>query len=219
MVDTFVAVVLGGVISILSQVALDVTRARAQARKNRKEIMTAVRVIRFMLYSAQHVLKEALETGRWWSPSDELNVAAAGEDLRALAELLPEEHWRIYTASWRRLHDCIRRFDAAQTTVALPANASPQAPVIGHYAATSAAGLGPVIHPVDLQVILGAFITVDNARYQLETYVVETYTNEIPLDRICLTDQQIAEAIDHQTSRMVDKRRWHARLRSVTEPS
>jgi hypothetical protein len=101
MVGTFVAVVLGGVISVLSQVALDVTRARAQARKNRKEIMTAVRVIRFMLYSAQHMLREALETGRWWSPSDELNVAAAGEDLRALAELLPEEHWRIYTGAAR----------------------------------------------------------------------------------------------------------------------
>ena len=214
MVGTFVAVVLGGVISVLSQVTLDTTRARAEARRKSKEINAAIRVVRFTFYSAEYVLKEALETGRWWSPADELSVAAAGEDLHTLATMLPEEHWRIYTAAWRRLHDCVRRFEAAQRTAATSASMNSQASITGDRGASSVADPGSVISAADLQRILGAFISADDARHRLEAYVVETRTNDVPLGQICLTDQEIADAIDHHASRSISKRQWHARLRS-----
>ena len=215
MVGTFIAVVLGGVISVLSQVTLDTTRARAQARTKRKEITTAIRVIRFTFYSAEYVLKEALETGRWWSPTDELSVAAAGEDLHKLAATLLEEHWRIYTGAWRRLHDCVRRFEAAQRTAAAPASMNSQTSIAGDRGASaSVTDPGSVISAADLQRILGAFISADDARHRLEAYVVETSTRDVPLAQICLTDQEIADAIDHHASRSVNKSQWHARLRS-----
>lgn len=215
MVGTLIAVVLGGVISVLSQVTLDATRARAQARTERQEITTAIRVIRFTFYSAEHVLREALETGRWWSPSDELNVAAAGEDLRALAATLPEEHWRIYTGAWRRLRECVRRAEAARLTEAVPGSAQ----VANRVASAPDTDSGSVISVADLQRILGAFISADDARHRLQTYVVERYTNEVLLSRICLTDQEIADAVDHYASQSADKPRWHARLRSSTNAS
>jgi hypothetical protein len=220
MLSTFIAVILGGLISVLSQVTLDATRTRAQARTKREEINTAIRVIRFTFYSAEYVLKEALETGRWWSPSDELNIAAAGEDLRALAAVLPEEHWRIYTGSWRRLHDCVRRFEAARLTAAAPASTHSQVSVAGDRGASAPfMDSGSVISTADLQGILGAFISADDARHRLEIYVVERSTNDVPLGRICLTDQEIADAIDRCASQSVDKPRWHTRLRSSAGPA
>ena len=215
MVGTFIAVVLGGVISVLSQVTLDTTRARAEARRKSKEINAAIRVVRFTFYSAEYVLKEALETGRWWSPADELSVAAAGEDLRTLATVLPEEHWRIYSAAWRRLHDCVRRFEAAQRTAATPASMNSQASITDDRGVPgSVTDPGSVISAGDLQRILGAFISADDARHRLEAYVVETRTNEVPLGQICLTDQEIGDAIDQHASQSINKRQWHARLRS-----
>jgi hypothetical protein len=50
-------------------------------------------------FAAQHVLKQSLETRRSWSEVAGLDVAAAGEDLKELANRLPEDEWRIYTAA------------------------------------------------------------------------------------------------------------------------
>ena len=63
-------------------------------------------MIRFHFYAAQHVLKESLQTGLWWSAEAGLDVADAGEALK-VGCLLPEEQWRIYTAAWR---DCAAVF-------------------------------------------------------------------------------------------------------------
>jgi hypothetical protein len=109
---TLAAVLLGGVITILSQVTLDAMRQKAQKHVKQAESQAAIRVIRFHFYAAQHVLRESLEAGRWWSGTAGLDIAAAGEDLHMLASRLPEEEWRIYTAAWRRLRNCIRRCDA-----------------------------------------------------------------------------------------------------------
>ena len=112
----FVGVVLGAVITILGQLTLKEMQARTRKRKKQAQIKAAVRVIRFHFYAAQHVLKESLETGLWWSAEAGLDVAAAGEALQKLARLLPEEQWRIYTAAWRRLRGCIQRHDACLRT-------------------------------------------------------------------------------------------------------
>ena len=62
---TLVAVVVGGVLTMLAQIVLDGLRARAEKTARRDEIRAAVRVIRFHFYAAQHVLKAALESGLW----------------------------------------------------------------------------------------------------------------------------------------------------------
>jgi hypothetical protein len=110
---TLVAVVLGGLITMLAQVTLDYLRGKSQKRKEQDEIKTAIRVIRFYFYAAQHVLRESLQTGLWWSGEAGLDVAAAGETLPTLANLLPENQWRLYTAAWRRLRGCIQRYNAS----------------------------------------------------------------------------------------------------------
>ena len=49
---TLVAVVLGGVITMLAQITLDYLRGKAQKRRERDEIKAAVRLIRLYFYSA-----------------------------------------------------------------------------------------------------------------------------------------------------------------------
>lgn len=71
---TLVAVVLGGVITILAQIVLDYLRGKSQKRREQDKIKAAVRVIRLYFYAAQHVLRESLETGFWWSGAAGLDV-------------------------------------------------------------------------------------------------------------------------------------------------
>ena len=100
---TLVAAALGGVIALLAQITLAYLQTRAGKRRKKEESEAAVRVIRFHFYASQRVLQASLETGLWWASEEGLNVAAAGEALNTLADLLPEEQWRTYTAAWRRL--------------------------------------------------------------------------------------------------------------------
>ena len=142
------------------------------------------------------MLKQSLETHRWWSGVAGLDVAAAGEDLKELADRLPEEQWRIYTAAWRRLQGCIRRYDAIKAE--LPP---------GH---------SVILQPIDLanlQFLLATFVTVDEARSQLQDYGRDDSTQEVPLGQICLTNLEISTALD-QASHLVNRRKWEKILQS-----
>ena len=182
---TLVAVVVGAVITMLAQIVLDGLRARAQKAARGDEIRAAIRVIRFHFYAAEHVLKAALESGLWWSGVAGLDLAAAGESLRVLAGLLPEHQWRVYTAAWRRLHGCLQRYDAC---VHEPQDSGPPRqitdPTYGHHLT-----LQHIERP-DLKFLLGAFVTVDDARRQLEPYVADQSTGDVPLGRLCPTGQR-----------------------------
>jgi hypothetical protein len=157
-------------------------------------------VVRFKFYAAEHELKQALETGKWWAPQADPTVATAGEDLRSLAGLLEEEHWRMYTAAWRRLHECIIRSQNARVVKTHPKNGP--------------GDLQPSIRPDDQKHMLGAFITVENARWELREYVQDERRFEVNLarSRIALDDLQVADAIDHYASPLADKQKWRERL-------
>ncbi len=208
---TLVAVVLGGVITILAQIVLDYLRGKSQKRREQDKIKAAVRVIRLYFYAAQHVLRESLETGFWWSGAAGLDVAAAGEALPTLADLLPEEECRIYTAAWRRLRGCIQRYDSC-----VRKSGSKGSPMeeftYGH-------SLIPQhIEPADLKFLLSTFVTVDDARQQLQPYVRDSATRPVPLRQLCLTKQEINEALK-EASHLVDQNRWQGILQSSESSS
>ncbi len=210
---TLVAVVVGAVITMLAQIVLDGFRARAQKAARGDEIRAAIRVIRFHFYAAEHVLKAALESGLWWSGVAGLDLAAAGESLQVLAGLLPEHQWRVYTAAWRRLHGCLQRYDAC---VHGPWDSGPPRqitdPMYGHHLT-----LQHIERP-DLKFLLGAFVTVDDARRQLEPYVADRSTGDVPLGRLCLTGQEITEALD-EAGHLVDRGQWQEILRPCASNS
>jgi hypothetical protein len=210
---TLVAVVVGGVITMLAQIVLDSVRARAQRAARRDEIRAAVRVIRFHFYAAQHVLKAALETGLWWSGAAGLDLAAAGESLQMLAGLLPEQQWRIYTAASRRLHGCLQRYDACaheRQGSGPPRQVTGRAP--GHHL------IAQHIEQPDLKFLLGAFVTVDDARRQLQPYAGDQSTGDVPLGQLCLTGQEITEALD-EAGHLVDRDQWQQTLRPCASDS
>ena len=204
---TLVAVVVGGILAMLAQIVLDGLRTRAEKAARRDEIRAAVRAIRFHFYAAQHVLKAALESGLWWSGAAGLDLAAAGESLPTLAGLLPEHQWRVYTAAWRRLHGCLQRYDACvhgRLGGAPPGRAANRAH--DHDPARQR------IEQPDLKFLIGAFVTVNDARIQLQPYVADQSITEVPLRRLCLTRQEITEALD-EAGHLVDRDRWQDILR------
>jgi hypothetical protein len=207
MLITFAAVVLGGVISILSQVTLDSVRQRSHKREKEAESQAAIRVIRFHFYAAQHVLKESLETGRWWSGPAGLDVAVAGEDLNRLAGLLPDEEWRIYTAAWRRLCSCIRRYEASRLLTSEGSTVVLTEPIHGENS------LAQSIEPTDLQFLLGTFVTVDDARRRLQHHSVDRLSGDVRLSRLGLTDQEKIAALD-LAGHLIDRSRWQEILLS-----
>jgi hypothetical protein len=129
------------------------------------------------------VLKAALETGLWWPGPAGLDLASAGESLQMLAGLLPETQWRIYTAAWRRLHGCLQRYDACvhepDRARRLPLQGTDRA--YGHHLIMQHIDLP------DLKFLLGAFVTVDDARRQLQPYAADRSTGSVPLGQLRLT--------------------------------
>ncbi len=134
-----------------------------------------------------------------------LDLAAAGESLQALAGLLPEYQWRVYTAAWRRLHGCFQRYDAC-----VPGQTVNSA--YDHHLT------GQPIEEPDLRFLLGAFVTVDDARRQLQPYAVDRSTGDVPLGRLCLTGQEITEALD-EAGHLVDRDPWQEILRPCASDS
>ncbi|MFF0067009.1 hypothetical protein ACFYRC_37010 [Streptomyces sp. NPDC005279] len=65
--QTLIAVALGGALTIASQVVISVLRTRDERRQKRDVAVAILRVYQFHFYAAQHLLKESLESGRWWS--------------------------------------------------------------------------------------------------------------------------------------------------------
>ena len=109
---TLLAVVVGGVITLLAQIALERLKESRKKRRKNEQSRAAVRVIRFHFFAAEHVLKRCLETGFWWSSAAGLNVAAAGEALDTSRRARPEEQWRIYTGACA---DCAARYSSVTT--------------------------------------------------------------------------------------------------------
>lgn len=70
------------------------------------------------------------------------------------------------------------------------------------------------IEPADLKFLLGAFVTVDQARHALQKYVTDSSTQKVELGRLHLTQQQIYEAIDEEAGRFVDRDYWKRILES-----
>jgi hypothetical protein len=183
-------VVLGGAISLLTSTGTTLLLAFLGRTGRRRQVKTRIRVIRFKLYAAQQELKSALESGTWWAPEADPILATAGEDLDALADLLPEEPWRTYTAAWRRLRECILRSSIAR---AAPATDSSNA-----------------ISTDNLMHLLGTFATIDSARTALRGFVRDRKHLAIRLDRgqLNLTDAQVTQAQRRYASRLALPVQW-----------
>jgi hypothetical protein len=175
-----------GAAGTLFKLLLDQYQAQQKDTRLERDRRATIRVIRFQFYCAQQVLKRALASGLWWEGPDELIVGEPGQDLKLLADLLPEDEWRIYTSGWRRLRECA---NLRRPTV--KANAT------SHQMSTPPTTGRLKIEISELQEILGTFVTVDDARHRLEPYVQDITTGKINLDRIRLSP---TEKINH----------WHA---------
>jgi 4-hydroxybenzoate polyprenyltransferase len=69
------------------------------------------------------------------------------------------------------------------------------------------------VDQIDLQHLLGTFVAIDDARNELERYVLDGSTGEVPLEQVRLTEEEISAALEHHTGHLVDVSRWRARLR------
>ena len=86
----------------------------------------------------------------------------------------------VYTAAWRRLHGCLQRYDACVPGQAV--NRAHDHRLTGQ----------PIEQP-DLMFQLGAFVTVDDARRQLQLYAAD---RRCPAGRPLTDRAGITEALD-----------------------
>lgn len=183
--QTLIGVALGGVLTIASQVVISVLRTRAERRQKRDTAVAILRVHQFHFYAAQHLLKESLESGRWWSRELESFPLPSDQDLREVTLLVPIPVWRAYSAAVRRLAGCTRLRESAggQDTVSTP----------------------------HLQLLLGTYVTLDHARHAMAS-LSRVHAYPIPLGVLALTRQEIEDAVRLHASRQVPREEWAARL-------
>ncbi|MFD5017230.1 hypothetical protein [Streptomyces chartreusis] len=141
MLQTLIGVLLRGALTIASQVVISVLRSRDERRQKREAAVAILRVHRFHFYAAQHLLKDALESGRWWPREFEPFPLPDDQDLREMTLLVPIPVWRAYTAAVRRLTGCTR---LRQNAGDLDAVSTPH-----------------------LQLLLGAYVTLDHTRHAI----------------------------------------------------
>ncbi|AVZ71051.1 hypothetical protein SLUN_01075 [Streptomyces lunaelactis] len=183
--QTLIAVALGGALTIASQVVISVLRTRDERRQKREVAVAILRVHQFHFYTAQHLLKESLESGRWWSRELESFPLASDQDLREVTLLVPIPVWRAYTAAVRRLAGCTRLRESAgdRNTVSTP----------------------------HLQLLLGAYVTLDHARHAMAP-LSRVHADPVPLGVLALTRQEIEDAVRLHASRQAPREQWAARL-------
>ncbi|MGI8335050.1 hypothetical protein ACRYCC_34295 [Actinomadura scrupuli] len=189
MLQTLVGVIVGGTLTILSQLMVGVLQAKEQRRKERSTAIAILRVQQFHFYAAQHLLKESLETGRWWTRELVSFSLPTDHELTALTMLLPIHAWRSYTAAVRRLTGC------------------------AHLRETAGNGAEP-IDTAMLQRLMGTFVTLDYARRTLGP-VSGVSANEVGLGTVALSPGQIDEALRLYASNQVPLEEWSSRRAST----
>jgi hypothetical protein len=202
---TLAAVLLGGLMTVLGQVALEALHRGRDARRVRRERQVTIRIIKFQLYCAEHVMKRALESRTWWPSSDELTLGEPGEDLKVLADLLPEFEWRIYTSAWRQLRECARLRPGPNVSVGDGDNSGHTQNQVDRIPSTA------------LLQLLGAFVTVDDARHRLEPYGLDRSTGEITIRPVGLTSTDMSDALHNYAGHLVDVSAWTTRLGVVAD--
>src|SRR5690348_11599131 len=95
--QTLVAFVVGGVVTLITQLILERGRERrAQLRRSANaetETKMAARLVVLDLISVLSLLQAARETGRWWNAL-QLPVAAWEANSQTLSRALSDEIWR-----------------------------------------------------------------------------------------------------------------------------
>ncbi|MFJ1975242.1 hypothetical protein ACIO93_42210 [Streptomyces sp. NPDC087903] len=185
MLQTLIGVALGGALTIASQVVISVLRTKDEHRQRREAAVAILRVHQFHFYAAQHLLKESLESGRWWSRELESFPLPSEQDLREVTLLVPIPVWRAYSAAVRRLAGCTRLRESAddRDTVSTP----------------------------HLQLLLGTYVTLDHARHAMAP-LSRVHAYPIPLGVLALTRQEIEDAVRLHASTQVPREEWAARL-------
>jgi hypothetical protein len=112
--------------------------------------------------------------------------------------------WWIYTSAWRRLKECQGRGEAA-----------------GHWTADAGdvpdVASGPVSR-LDLQMLLGTFITVDEARHEPEGYVQDRATQGVRLSHLELDEGEVLAALERNVGHSVGVDAWRDRLLLSAKP-
>ncbi|MFJ9968589.1 hypothetical protein [Streptomyces avermitilis] len=185
MLQTLIGVALGGALTIASQVVISVLRTRDERRQKHEAAVAIMRVHQFHFYAAQHLLKETLESSRWWSRELESFPLPSDQDLREVTLLVSIPVWRAYTAAVRRLAECIRLRERAgdRDTVSTP----------------------------HLQLLRGAYVTLDHARHAMAP-LSRIHADPVPLGVLALTRQEIEDAVRLHASRQAPHEQWAARL-------
>jgi hypothetical protein len=102
-ISALVGVVIGGAITIIGQVIVEVQRRRT-ARQDRGRIATGVgRLAWNEFWRTQGTLQIALTSGKWWPLNEQPRSELSNEDRRLLAEVVKWSQWSEITRSWRRL--------------------------------------------------------------------------------------------------------------------
>lgn len=191
MLQTLVGVIVGGTLSILSQLMADVLRVRGQRRQERGAAVAVLRVQQLHFYSGELLIKQALETGRWWPQELVSFTLPTDQELAALAMLLPIEAWRGYTAAVRRFAACTHLRGTAGATV-------------------------ETIDGSTLQRLLGTFVTLAHARHVISP-LSGIDPSDVELGTIQLSTGQIDEALHLHASRQVRLETWIGKIAGLKD--
>jgi hypothetical protein len=185
---TIIGVIVGGLISIASQVTVDRARHRAEKKKETSERLALLRVQMFYFYSVQHLLKDSLETGKWWHADTSLNLTPSNQDIRSIASLIPDELWRCYSGSLRRISMCFALHPGAADEI-----------------------------PLDSMMrILGAYVTVDDLRRKGMPFM-NLPVSEVALHSIQLTSAEVAAALEAHAGSLISRRDWASKLAGIPQ--
>jgi len=189
MLDTLIGVIVGGLLTTLNQFAIDLFRGRSERRIAREKTIDIARIRQWHFYTAQHLLRESIESGHWW-PGDESALWLPNEDeLRKLTGLLSYDGWAIYTACIRRLMICAdlrRQVDDHSTPIG----------------------------EEDLRRLLGTYIVLDEARRSLEA-ITKTKSSDMSIRCHALSNDDIEACLRDHITRHVSAEKWRAILTSA----
>jgi hypothetical protein len=117
--QTLAAFLVGGVVTLLTQVIIDGRREKKGSERaaaaEETETRMGARLVLLDLISMHSLLKSARETGRWWSAL-QLPVAAWETHSPTLSRTLPDQTWRTVgstfagAVAWNQLAAGARRY-------------------------------------------------------------------------------------------------------------
>jgi hypothetical protein len=185
-VGTLIGIAIGGLLAISVHALVVLLRTRSARRALRREFLNAARSRQGLFYSSQRLIRDSIESGKWW-PDERATLGLPGrQELRQLSGHLPYDVWEIYMA--------------AACSLSLCAN----------YRRRAGESPAPIEPPL-IQQLVGTFVTLD-AAWQAFEPITRVRFSDLTLDCSSLSSIDIEQGLRAHAPPQIDQDKWRRAL-------